>query len=157
MLINDQFRRKETGYNQRSKRMEKPVLGDADQFPTQEIILKHIGKNRSLWLSFFKFIDGRYPEFKREWRYYRDGKSWLLKVTRKSKTIFWLSVIQGSFRTTFYFTEKAAEAIKAGSIGNHLKKQFNQKSRLRGITVVYNNRKDVEDAKELISIKMSIK
>lgn len=137
--------------------MVTPVLGDAGQFPTEEIIFTHIGKNKSLWSLLFKFITETYPEIKWEWRYYKDGKSWLLKVTRKSKTIFWLSVITGSFRTTFYFTEKAAKAIRGSSIGSHLKKQFDNKSGLRGITVVFNSRKDVEYAKELISIKLSIK
>jgi len=133
------------------------VLGDPGQFPTEEIIFKHIGKNKSVWLSLFKLIDGTYPEFNREWRYYKDGKSWLLKVTRKSKTIFWLSVIKGSFRTTFYFTEKAREAINNSSLSNDLKEQFNQKSGLRGITVSFRTLKDVEYAKELIAIKLGVK
>ena len=137
--------------------MEKPILNDADQYPAEEIIFKHIGRTVPLWQSLFDYIAQSYPEFKSEWKYYRDGKSWLLKATRKSKTIFWLSVIKGSFRTTFYFTEKARKAVKESSLSKDLKEQFNKKSGLRGITVIFRNKKDVEYAKELIAIKLSIK
>ena len=137
--------------------MEKPLLNDADQYPAEEIIFKHTGRTRSLWQSLLNYIKQNYPEFKSEWKYYRDGKSWLLKVTRKSKTIFWLSVINSSFRTTFYFTEKAKEAVNMSLISHDLKDQFNKKSGLRGITVVFRNENDLEYVKELIAIKLSIK
>jgi hypothetical protein len=137
--------------------MEAKLLNDPDQFPNEEIIFRHIGRTRSLWLSLFEYIECNYPGFTREWRYYNDGKSWLLKVTRKSKTIFWLSVIKGSFRTTFYFTEKAKKAILCSSISGDLKEQFKTKSGLRGITIVFRNKKDIEYAKELMAIKLSIK
>lgn len=137
--------------------MEKPILTDADKYPSKEIIFDHIGKTRSLWLALFDYISKTYPEFNSEWRYYKDGKSWLMKVTRKSKTIFWLSVIKGSFRTTFYFTDKAKELINNSSLGSDLIEEFNKKSGLRGITIVFRNKKDLEYAKELITIKLRIK
>jgi hypothetical protein len=137
--------------------MEKPLLTDADKYPAEELIFKHIGRTRSLWQSLFNYIEANYPDFKSEWRYYMDGKSWLMKVTRRSGTIFWLSVIKGAIRTTFYFTDKAKEAIGSSSLSDDLEEQFNSKSGLRGITVVFRSKKDVEYAKELIALKLSIK
>ncbi len=134
-----------------------PVLGDPGRFPAEEIIFKYIGNNKSFWLSLFKTIDGTYPEFNSKWKYCKDGKSWLLKVARKSKTIFWLSVINGSCRSIFYFTEKAREAINNRSLSNDLKEQFNQKSGPRCITVAFRTPEDVEYAKELIAIKLGVK
>jgi len=142
------------------KIMEPPILTDKDQFPTEEIICSHIGKTKPLWNSLFDFIHTNNPDISEEWRYYNDGKSWLMKVTRKSNTIFWLSTINGSFRTTFYFTDKAEEAISGSSISSKLKEQFDNAKRfgkIRGITIVFKNKKDVEDAKMLIAIKLSIK
>lgn len=137
--------------------MDKPLLTDADQYPADKIIFKHIGRTSSLWRSFFSYIAANHPDFTSEWRYYKDGYSWLMKVTRKSRTIFWLSVIKGAFRTTFYFTDKAREAVRSSSLSNDLKEQFNKKSKLRGITVVIRNKKAVQYVKELIGIKLSIK
>jgi len=104
--------------------MELPILTDKNQYPTEEIIYSLLGKTKPLWNSVFDFIHKNHPDISAEWRYYNDGKSWLMKVTRKSKTIFWLSIIKGSFRTTFYFTDKAEETINKSSISSKLKKQF---------------------------------
>ncbi len=90
----------------------------------------------------------------------RDGKSWLLKVTRKGKTIFWLSIVDGSFRTTFYFGDKAGRAIARSAISDALKKQFKggkHYGKIRGVTILYKKKRDVEDARELIELKLSMK
>ena len=73
--------------------MEPTVLSDRDQYPTNEIIFSHIGKTKVLWNSIFDYIHEQQPEISHEWRYYNDGKSWLLKAVRKSKTIFWLRIV----------------------------------------------------------------
>lgn len=140
--------------------MEAPVLTDHNVFPTDEIIFSHIGKSSALWNSVFEYIDKAYPGFEEHWRYYNDGKSWLLKVTQKTKTIFWLSVIKDAFRMTFYFTDRAEEAILKSSISEELKKMFTEGksfNKIRGITIIFKRKKDVENAKELIQIKLNIK
>jgi len=140
--------------------MEKPILTDKNQYPTEEIIFSHIGKSKIFWESLFEYIHKNHPDFSEEWRYYMDGKSWLFKITRKSKTIFWLSVIEGSFRITFYFTDRVQQAIMDSTISEDLKRQFkNAKkyNKIRGITINFKNNEDVEYAKSLIAIKLSIK
>ena len=140
--------------------MEELILKDRDQFPTEDVIFSHIGKNKALWQSLFDYIHSKYPDFSEQWRYYNDGKSWLLKVTKKSKTIFWLNVIKNTFRTTFYFTDKAEELILKSPISDKLKEEFKTGKRynkIRGITVTYKNKKDVEYVKALIETKLSIK
>ncbi len=140
--------------------MEQPVLSDASQFPSEEVIFSHIGRAKVLWVSLFEHIRADHPDFAAEWRYYRDGKSWLLKVTQKKKTIFWLSIIDGSFRTTFYFTERAEEALMSSDLSDELKGRFKsgkQYNKIRGVTVVYAEKKNIEEAKILIAIKLRIK
>ncbi len=140
--------------------MEAPVLTNKEIFPTEEIIDAYIGKSKRHWLSLFEFIHSSYPDIAEEWRYYNDGKSWLLKVTRKAKTIFWLSVRHGTFRTTFYFSDKAKQAIAESTISDTLKEQFTSGKKfgkIRGITITYKNKRDVEDAKALIALKISLK
>jgi hypothetical protein len=144
----------------RDARMDTPVLGDKSQFPTDKVVFSHIGKSKTLWVSLFHYIAEEHPDFTREWRYYNDGKSWLMKVQHKKKTVFWLSVIKGSFRTTFYIHEKAGKIIDESSISEGLKDQYRAGKgfgKIRGITVVYRKKKDLEDAKELMGIKISLK
>lgn len=140
--------------------MEKPILTDKEQFPTEEIIFSYIGKSRIHWEAIFGYIHTNYPEIISEWRYYNDGKSWLLKSTKKLKTIFWLSVLQDSFRITFYFGDKAEPVILAGTISASLKDSFQngkKYGKIRAITVRVENEEDVENVKSLIEIKLKIK
>ena len=65
--------------------MEPPILSDKNQFPTEDIIFSHIGRTKTLWLSFFEYIHSNHHDFTEEWKYYNDGKSWLMKVQRKAK------------------------------------------------------------------------
>ncbi len=140
--------------------MEQPVLSDAGQFPTEEAIFCHIGKARPLWIALFEHIHTKHPDFTEQWRYYRDGKSWLLKVTRKKQTIFWLSVIKNGFRTTFYFTDKAEEMLMSSGISEQLKQDFRNGKhygKIRGLTILHSRKKHVEDAKLLIGVKLRVK
>jgi hypothetical protein len=140
--------------------MDTPILSDKSQFPTDKVVFSHLGKSKALWVSLFRYIAEEHPDFTQEWRYYSDGKSWLMKVQHKKKTVFWLSVIKGSFRTTFYVHEKAQKIIADSTISDGLKDQFRAGKgygKLRGIRVVYKKKKDVDDAKELIGIKLRIK
>ena len=140
--------------------MDTPVLTDKSRFPTEEVIFSHIGKSRTLWISLFEAIHTDHPDFTEQWRYYNDGKSWLLKVTRKSKTIFWLSILPGTFRTTFYFGDKARQAIAASPISDELKEQYTGGKKfgtIRGVTITYKHKNDVAYAKALMAVKLSIK
>jgi len=137
--------------------MDQLVLSDRDQFPTEEIIFSHIGKTKKQWDSIFNYMHTEYPQFSELWKYYNDGKSWLLKVTKKSKTIFWLSIIPKSFRITFYFGDKAEKAILDSKISEKLKIQFMEGKRfgkIRGLTLLMNEKQNVEFVKELIIIKL---
>jgi hypothetical protein len=139
--------------------MDAPTLSDKSQFPTDEVVFSHLGKSKALWESLFQYLAREHPDFTQEWHYYKDGKSWLMKVQHKKKTVFWLAILEGSFRTTFYLHEKAKQMVEGSTISEELKDQFRGKSwgKLQRIRVVYKNKKDVQFAKELIGIKLSIK
>ncbi|MBN2425856.1 MAG: DUF3788 family protein [Calditrichaceae bacterium] len=140
--------------------MEQPVMSDKNQYPADEVIFFHIGKAKVLWQDFFKYLDNSHPDFVREWRYYNDGKSWLMKVTQKTKTIFWLSIIKDAFRITFYFTDRAEPVIMDSNISYELKEQFKSGKhfgKIRGLTITFKSAEDIEYVKTLISVKLSIK
>ncbi len=136
--------------------MEERVLSDKDQFPTEEIILSHIGKNAALWRKLFEHLGAKHPDIETSWRYYNDGKSWLMKAVYKKKTVFWLSLVEGTFRTTFYFTAKAGDAIGASGLSEGLKARFADPAnggKLKNLTVVHRGAKDLDDAVILVELK----
>ncbi|MDP3443319.1 MAG: DUF3788 family protein [Ignavibacteria bacterium] len=140
--------------------MDQIILSDKNQFPTEEIIFSHIGKYKAIWESVFNYIHINHPDFTEQWRYYNDGKSGLMKVIKKTNTIFWLSIIPETFTITFYFGDKAEQSIMKSTISDALKDQFKDGKRygkIRGLTLKMNKRQNVEFVKELISIKLKIK
>jgi len=140
--------------------MEAPILNNKNQFPTEEIIFPHLGRTKGLWIDLFRYIHEIYPDFMEEWRYYNDGKSWLLKVTRKKKTICWISILKNAFRLTCYFGDKAKKVISESELSEEYKKQFaegKKYGKIRGITILFNKKGDLEAAKILLSIKEKIK
>lgn len=137
--------------------MEPMVLTDPKQFPSEDVIFSHLGKNRTHWEALFAFVHTEHPDFDEHWRFYNDGKSWLLNVSRKKKTVFWLTVIDGTFKVTRYFTDKTTAAIEASALSDELKEQYRNGKfygKLRAITVTFRKKRDVEDAKALIAIKV---
>jgi hypothetical protein len=140
--------------------VEQKILSDENQFPTEKIIFSHIGKSKAIWESLFEYIRRNHPDFDAQWRYYKDGKSWLMKVARKSKTIFWLSVIKDAFRITFYFGDKAEAMIMESALPPEMKKEFEDAKRynkIRGITLTMRDQSDIGNAKILVMIKLKMK
>lgn len=140
--------------------MNQFVLTDEKQVPTEKIIYSHIGKSKTIWKLLFDHIHSNYPDLTEEWRYYKDGKSWLMKVVKKKKTIFWLSINEDGFVITFYFTDKAEDLIFKSLISDELKAQFRNGKRynkIRGLTVKMDSKQNFEYAKELMAMKFSLK
>ena len=137
--------------------MDPLVLTDKDQFPTEEVIASHLGKRITLWDAFFEQLHADHPDFEERWRYYNDGKNWLMNVSRKKKTVFWLGVTKGAFRITCYFTDKAAGAIRTSTLSDELKKQFlggPRYGKLGAVTVTFTKKADLKDAATLLALKL---
>lgn len=140
--------------------MEKPCLNNKDEYPTAEVLSRYLGEVKSTWDSFIEFVRESYPLFSGEWRYYNDGKSWLYKLTKKKKTICWISIYPDKFKTTFYFPDRAEELITTSK----LKKEYidgfidgKRYGKIRGITVEIKSPADLETTKMLIEIKEQLK
>ena len=140
--------------------MDAMVLTDPKTFPTEEIVAENLGKKFALWQTFFEEIHANQPDLATEWRYYNDGKSWLMKITRKKKTVVWLTVCAGMFRITAYVTEKARAAVTASALSDACKEQFltgKRFGKLAAITVTFKKKADLKDARALIALKLAMK
>ena len=140
--------------------MEHPCLIDEAEYPDHRVLSHHLGDAIAAWDAVATFLESNYPDFSPEWRYYKDGKSWLCKVTKKSKTIYWVSVYRGKFKATFYFPDRAESLIANSSIRKKYKEQFvsaKHYGKTRGLTVDIRNVADLSTTKKLIAIKDSFK
>jgi hypothetical protein len=138
--------------------MEVKMLGDPEVFPDNKILKGAMGESYPVFDELMTSIKsgGLSPE----WRYYRDGKSWLCKVVSGKKTIFWLSVWDGSFKTAFYFLERYIPGLMELDINENLKSGlFGQKSigKLLPLVVEMRSSDQLKDILEVIRYKKSLK
>jgi hypothetical protein len=140
--------------------MEKPCLNDSEAHPDDEVLGCCLGEVKNTWDSFLALLAESHPLFSAEWRYYRDGKSWLYKVTKKKKTVCWVSVWAGAFKVTFYFPDRAEELVVASKLKKAYVGQFlhgERYGKIRGVTVTVGKPTDLNTIKKLIEIKERLK
>lgn len=102
------------------------ILNNPDLYPDKDVLKEVLTENVLIFYDkLLKVITSdNESKFSSEWRYYNDGKSWLCKVVNKKRTIFWLSVWEGYFKVSFYFTEKHKEGIASLPISESAKDSF---------------------------------
>lgn len=140
--------------------MEKPCLKNPDEFPDDEVLSKTLGTAQDIWINFLNFLKDNHPQFEGRWRYYNDGKNWLYKIIKKKKTICWVSVYPGKFKTTFYFPDRAEDLICSSDLDpEYVDKFVNGKryGKTRGLSIDIQTLTDLENTKKLIEIKEKIK
>jgi hypothetical protein len=140
--------------------MDKQCLTDESQYPDDEVLSSCLANAKDAWDAFTDFLQENHPAFTGEWRYYKDGKRWLYKLTKKKITICWISAWDGAFKTTFYFADKATDLITASKLKKEYVDQFVQGKKygkIRGITVVIKKPADLRATKTLIEIKEQLK
>ena len=141
-------------------RVDDLLLTDPKVFPDDSIIAGALGKAHPLWLKFFQELHAAHPSVEAEWRYYNDGKRWLMKITHKKKTVVWLGIEDGHFRITAYLTEKARAAVEASDLSEDCKAQFAHSKRfgrLIAVTVPFKKKADVKAGLALVGLKLSLK
>ncbi len=97
-------------------------FGNPEVSPTEENLKEVLGDSFSVYKLLLETIHSNNLTY--EWNYYKDGKSWLCKIQKKKKTIFWLSAWKDYFETVFYIQENHMENICALSLSKEQVKKI---------------------------------
>lgn len=139
--------------------MEKEqLLRNPEVYPSDEVIAAALGDSYKAYTAFTQKLpdSGIAPE----WRYYNDGKSWLCKGVYKKKTVFWLSVWDGFFKVSLFFTEKTRVGIAELPVNEDIKTQIaNEPARGKLIPLLLDvySQPQLDNAITLMSYKQSLK
>jgi hypothetical protein len=93
-----------------------------------------------------------------EWRFYKDGGAWLCKMTRKKKTVFWISAWKQFLKCGFYFTQKTGVGIADLSIDQSLKSLYTNTTpvgRLHPLEIDITNKKQLDDLYTVAGYKIT--
>lgn len=136
------------------------LLKDPEVYPSDEVLKDTLGDTVYEVLASFMETVSHEDALIPEWRYYNDGNAWFNKVQYKKKTVFWLSVWEGFFKVSFFFTEKHLEAIAALDIAEGIKENFAQaKPSGRLIPMIFDvtDKEQLEDLLTVVRFKKSLK
>jgi len=148
---------------------EQQLLRDSNIEPTSDIIAKGLGTANGAYLQFTENLKNH--DIQVDWRYYKDGASWLGKAlykwttargTEKEITVFWLSIWDGFFKVSIFVPEKARADALSLSAGDEIKKMIEdakQMGKLKFFPLVFDLRSTelFDGIDTLIEFKKNIK
>ncbi|MGD9264270.1 MAG: DUF3788 family protein [Lysobacterales bacterium] len=137
---------------------ESQLLKDPDLAPTPEVLESKFGSLYPLYVELINLLESDDLGLATEWRYYKDGKAWLCKITRKKKTAVWMSAWQDHLHLGFYFTEKTGAGIPDLEIDPALKESYataDPIGKMKPLTVELKNTSQLKDLRELLRYKIS--
>ena len=140
--------------------MESFVLDDKSVQPTEKLIFSIIRNKEEIWKQTLSYLNDHHKDITEVWKYYNDGKSWLFRTMQKKKTIFWIKILEDTFRIAFYFAERLEPQIMESQLSERLKEQYRTGksfNKSRAIYIDVADSKDLEDIKVLIDLKMKLK
>jgi hypothetical protein len=140
--------------------MEEPVLHDPEEYPSDDVLRRHLGRAMASWRALMEYIDEHEPALYGEWRYYKDGKSWLYKITHKKLTLCWAAVFSGKFQTTCYFPDRAEPAITGSKLSKTYIDQYlhgRRYGKTRAISVDVRKLADLKATKQIMEIRLLVK
>ena len=126
--------------------------------PTPDVLEVEFGQLYSLYTELIELLESDELGLGAEWRYYKDGKSWLCKITRGKKTVAWMSAWQDHLNLGFYFTEKTGAGIPELEIAPALKENFataDPVGKMKPLTVELRETGQLQDLAELLRYKIS--
>jgi len=99
-------------------------LREEEPYPDEKVLGEALGEAYQAFTKFMTTIQAPEHGLAPEWRYYKDGKAWLCKATCKKKTIAWISVWDGFFKVSFFFTDRSGAGIAELAIGDALRRDY---------------------------------
>ncbi|MCL2149725.1 MAG: DUF3788 domain-containing protein [Dehalococcoidia bacterium] len=136
---------------------DRPLLCEPEIPPSEQRIADAL---KGSYHVYQKFVDSL-PEKKIDlgWRYYNDTKAWLAKGTFR-KTVFWLSIWDGFFRISLYFTEKTRDGIQALPVSRVIKQKIAREpaiGKLIPLILELSSESQLANATTLIEYKQKLK
>ena len=136
--------------------MEPRVFADETVTPNDELVFSIIGDKELLWKQTLSYLYDNNKDFTAVWKYYKDGKSWLFRTLIKKKTIFWIRILEDTFRIAFWFADKLEPEILNSDLPESIKTEYKNAKRFNKSRCIYIDMKDSEDhqnVKKLIDLK----
>lgn len=136
------------------------LLTSSDLDLTSDNLKNGLGRWFSIYDTLTETLSKPPYDISPEWRFYKDGGAWLCKMTRKKKTVFWISAWKQFLKCGFYFTGKSGDGISDLPIDQSLKSSFDKTDpigKLRPLIIDLTAKKQLDDLYTVASYMISRK
>jgi len=140
--------------------MPSPAFTDPGVRPTPKLIAAALGRAAPAWTDLLYRMRGEVSGLTETWRFFPDGKSWLLKLERKAKTVCWVSVERGRFKVAFYFPARLDAALLESDLSAACKRRIREgkpMGKLRPVPIVLGPRRGLDDVLVLARLKLALR
>jgi hypothetical protein len=137
--------------------METPLLQNPEIYPSKEVLKGLLGNVYEVLENLETQLSQDEYAITFDWIYYKDSKSWLCKVSHKKKTVFWLSIWEGFFKTSFFFLERHLEGIAALEIDENSFKMEKTWGKMIPLIFNINDKKQIPDLLKVVEFKKKAK
>jgi len=129
------------------------VFGDPAVEPVPETIDEALGASAKAWAQWMGVLAS--AGVATAWRYYRDG-GWVIRASRGSATVAWMSVNDGYGRVTFYFAQRLRPAlVAADDLPQWVKDAARDANKTLSLTIQIRTTTDVSDAQSVLRYKLN--
>ena len=138
--------------------METNIFYDESFQPDDESLIEILGETGKYWQAIKKHLKDKYGDFNEEWKFYYKKTGWILQITQKKRTLFWLKPYEGYFSITFWFGDKAVAMVEKSDLPEDIINTLRNAKKYqigRSIQIYVKSSEDVENVKKLIEIKVS--
>lgn len=102
------------------------LLRDESIEPSDEVLASLLGDVYPVYERFISSITSDPLCLHPQWRYYRDVRAWLCKITDKKGTVSWMSIWEEFFKVTTYFPKKHVDDIDRLPINQEISTKFHE-------------------------------
>ncbi len=137
--------------------MSASIFDDKNKKPTDKMLKVALGKTYNLWEEIKKHISSEYGKVIEDWKFYNVRSGWLLKTLLKKRNLFFFVPVEGYFKLSFIFGDKAVEAVVKSDLPENIKTTLKNAKKYmegRGLSIDVKSSKEADIAKILIEIKV---
>ena len=138
--------------------MADSIFDDKNAMPNDGMLAQALGETYKYWEDIKNHLAAEYGELIEDWKFYNQKSGWILKTLKKKRNLFFFIPVDGRFKMTFVFGDRAVDAVEQSNLPGDIKKTLRNARKYaegRGLQIEVDASDKVEIVKKLVEIKVN--
>ena len=136
----------------------KIIFTDKKITPTEAQLKTALGETHDYWQTLANITLSLHPKAITQWHYSGEKFGWSFRISDTKRVLIYLLPRDQFFKVAFVFGQKATDAVLKSDIADSIKNELlaaKPYAEGRGIRIPVTNESQINDIKQLITIKIS--